>query len=129
MDQKKKKKILIVDDEPDVLLLLGERLTKAGYEVVKASSGEEAISLARKHLPHLIVLDIAMPGMDGSEVASVLRADPKIKDTPILFLTCLFTKQEEKVCGHLLGQNFFIAKPYDVTELLSEIDKRISKTA
>lgn len=122
-----KKKILIVDDEPDVLLLLGERLTKAGYNVFKAASGKEAIEYAGKKSPDLIVLDIAMPGMDGSEVATVLRNDPKTKDIPILFLTCLFTKQEEKVCGHLLGSNFFIAKPYDVTELLSEVDKRVNR--
>ena len=122
-----KKKILIVDDEPDVLMLLGERLTKAGYEIIKATSGKDAIDTAIKRLPDLIILDIAMPGMDGSEAASILRADPKTKDIPIVFLTCLFTKQEEKVCGHLLGQNFFIAKPYDVNELLSEIDKRVNK--
>jgi len=119
------KKILIVDDEPDVLLLLGERLAKAGYDVVKASGGQEAIDHAHSDAPQLIILDIAMPGMDGSEVANTLRADPKTKDIPIIFLTCLFTKQEEKACGHVLGQNFFIAKPYDVTELLSEIDTRI----
>jgi len=123
-----KKKILIVDDEPDVLLLLGERLDKQGYDVLKASSGKEAIEIAAKREPDLIILDIAMPGMDGSEVSSVLRNDPKTRSIPIIFLTCLFTKQEEKVCGHLLGQNFFIAKPYDVGELLGEIDKRIQKS-
>jgi CheY-like chemotaxis protein len=120
-----KKKILVVDDEPDVLLLLGERLSKAGYDVIKASSGKEAISLAETRSPELIVLDIAMPGMDGSEVATVLRTKPETKNIPILFLTCLFTKQEEKTCGHVLGQNFFIAKPYDVNELLTEIQKRV----
>ena len=120
-----KKKILIVDDEPDVLKLLGERLSKAGYEVVKASSGKEAIALVEKTMPALVILDIAMPGMDGSEVAAALRKNPATSEIPILFLTCLFTKQEEKVCGHLLGQNFFIAKPYDATELLKEIAKRV----
>ncbi len=122
-----KRKVLIVDDEPDVLMLLGERLSKAGYDIIKASSGKEAIELATDKLPDLIILDIAMPGMDGSEAASILRANPRTKDIPILFLTCLFTKQEEKVCGHVLGQNFFIAKPYDVNELLTEIDKRVNK--
>jgi CheY-like chemotaxis protein len=122
-----KKKVLIVDDEPDVLKLLGERLSKAGYDVIKASSGKEAIDEATKELPDLIILDIAMPGMDGSEVAAFLRNDPKTKNIPVLFLTCLFTKQEEKVCGHMLGQNFFVAKPYDVAELLSEIQKRVDR--
>ncbi|MFH0878029.1 MAG: response regulator [Candidatus Omnitrophota bacterium] len=122
-----KRRILIVDDEPDVLILLGERLSKAGYEVLKASSGQEAIDSAVKNAPDLVILDIAMPGMDGSETATILRSESKTKDIPILFLTCLFTKHEEKVCGHLLGQNFFIAKPYDATELLSEIDKRVNE--
>ena len=122
-----KKRILIVDDEPDVLVLLGERLSKAGYDIIKATSGKDAIDTASKRMPDLIIMDIAMPGMDGSEAASVLRSDPKTKDIPIVFLTCLFTKQEEKVCGHLLGQNFFIAKPYDVNELLGEIEKRVNR--
>ncbi|HAJ56927.1 MAG TPA: hypothetical protein DCL35_04070 [Candidatus Omnitrophica bacterium] len=121
-----KRKILIVDDEPDVLTLLGERLTKAGYDVIKASSGKEAIDIAENKAPDLIILDIAMPGLDGSETATLLREAPKTKGIPILFLTCLFTKQEEKMCGHLLGQNFFIAKPYDAAELLTEIDKRVN---
>lgn len=120
-----KKKILIVDDEPDVLMLLGERLAKAGYDVIRASSGKQAIEAVEKDHPNLIILDIAMPEMDGSEVASILAQDPKTKNIPILFLTCLFTKQEEKVCGHVLGQNFFIAKPYDVGELLGEVEKRV----
>jgi len=120
-----KKKILIVDDEPDVLHLLGERLSKAGYEVLRASGGLEAIEQAQREMPNLIILDIAMPGMDGSEVANTLRAQPETKDIPIIFLTCLFTKQEEKACGHVLGQNFFIAKPYDVNELLTEIKTRV----
>ena len=120
------KKILVVDDEPDVLHLLSERLTKEGYSVIKASSGKEAIERATEQNPDLVLLDIAMPGMDGSETATILRSDPKTQDIPILFLTCLFTKQEEKACGHLLGQNYFIAKPYDVPELLSEIEKRVS---
>jgi len=119
------KKILIVDDEPDVLMLLGERLSKVGYDVMKASGGLEAIELAHKESPDLIILDIAMPGMDGSEVANTLRGQPATRDIPIIFLTCLFTKQEERACGHVLGQNFFIAKPYDVNELLAEIKARI----
>ena len=122
-----KKKILIVDDEPDVLMLLGERLTTVGYEVIKATSGKEAIDAAAAARPHLIIMDIAMPEMDGSEAANVIRSHAQTKDIPIIFLTCLFTKQEEKACGHYLGQNFFIAKPYDVNDLLREIETRISQ--
>jgi len=120
-----KKKILAVDDEAEVLVLLKKRLESAGYEVITASNGAAAIELARKELPSLIVLDILMPGLDGSETAAALHNDPVTKDIPILFLTCLFTKREEQLEGHEVGHNFFIAKPYDPKELLNEISRII----
>ncbi len=120
-----KKKILAVDDEVEVLILLKKRLESAGYEVATASSGAAAIELAKKEHPSLVVLDILMPGLDGSETAAALHNDPDTKDIPILFLTCLFTKREEQREGHEVGHNFFIAKPYDPQELLDEISKII----
>jgi CheY-like chemotaxis protein len=120
------KKILIVDDERDVLEVLGARLTMAGYEVVKAVSGQEAINKTRKELPNLIILDILMPEMGGEEAGEILRKDPATKDIPIIFLTCLFTRREERNKGHSLGKNIFVAKPYDVKELL-ELIRRIIK--
>ncbi len=72
---------------------MGERLAKAGYSVTKAASGREAIDAAKENLPNLIILDIAMPGMDGSETAAILRKESITKNVPILFLTCLFTKK------------------------------------
>lgn len=120
-----KKKILAVDDEVDVLELLDKRLSASGYEVIKATNGQEAIELAKREEPALIILDILMPGMDGSEIASVMHNDPKTKDIPILFLTCLFTKREERLEGHEVGNNFFVAKPYDPKELVAEIARII----
>jgi DNA-binding response OmpR family regulator len=120
-----KKKILAVDDEADVLVLLEKRLGASGYEVLKASSGEEAIKIAKTEAPDLIILDILMPGMDGSETAAKLHNDPKTKNIPILFLTCLFTKREEHIEGHEVGRNLFVAKPYDPSDLLKEIEKLI----
>ncbi len=120
-----KKKILIVDDEPEVLVLLEKRLVASGFDVVSAGTGRMAIEKAKKDVPDLIILDILMPGMDGSETAAILHADPKTKDVPILFLTCLFTKREEQREGHEVGRNFFVAKPYDPKDLLSEITRII----
>lgn len=120
-----KKKILIVDDEPEVLILLEKRLVASGFEVTSAGTGRMAIEKAKKDVPDLIILDILMPGMDGSETAAILHADPKTKDVPILFLTCLFTKREEQREGHEVGRNFFVAKPYDPKDLLSEITRII----
>lgn len=121
-----KKIILAVDDERDVLELLSRRLISAGYEVLTVTNGKAAIEIAKRDKPHLIILDILMPEMDGSQVASALQDDPLTKDIPILFLTCLYTKREEKIGGHEVGHNFFIAKPYEPSELLSEIARLIA---
>jgi len=121
-----KKKILVVDDEKDILTILDKRLSKEGYEVIKADNGMDAMRLAKTEQPDLIVLDIIMPDMSGSEVAERLKKDAATKNIPVMFLTCLFTKKDEIEKGHEIAGNFFIAKPYDPGELLGEIKKRIS---
>jgi len=120
-----KKKILIVDDEKDILTVLEKRLSVAGYDVVKADSGKNAIKIAREEHPDLIVLDIVMPEIDGAMVAETLKQDVNTKGIPIIFLTCLLTKKEESILGHEIHGHFFIAKPFDQEELLSEIKKTI----
>ena len=124
-----KKKILAVDDDPSVLALLEKRLVASGYEVLTAANGQDALEIAKRELPALIILDILMPGLDGSETAARLHGDPKTKNIPILFLTCLFTKREELMEGHQLGPNFFLAKPYNPKELLDEIALLIQKSS
>lgn len=119
------KKILVVDDERDVLEVLGTRLNLAGFEVVRACCGKDCIDKAKKEQPDLIILDILMPDMGGDEVAQVLKNNEVTKDIPIIFLTCLFTKQNEKNEGHLVGKNIFVAKPYDIKELLQLISTTI----
>jgi two-component system alkaline phosphatase synthesis response regulator PhoP len=122
-----KNKILVVDDEEDMLDFLELRLAANGYFVITANNGKDAIRLAREEHPDLILLDIMMPGMDGSEVAGMLREYPETKNIPVVFLTCLYTKGEEKKQGHSVHGNFFIAKPFDQNELLMEIKKQIDK--
>ncbi len=122
-----RKKILAVDDEVEVLGLLEKRLEASGYDVFTATNGKDALTIARREMPDLVVMDILMPEMDGSETAAKLHQDPKTKDIPILFLTCLFTKREEHLEGHEVGQNFFVAKPYEPKELLDEISKILGK--
>ncbi|MFA5039371.1 MAG: response regulator [Candidatus Omnitrophota bacterium] len=123
------RKILAVDDEPSVLALLEKRLSSAGYDVLTASSGKEALEIARREQPALVILDILMPDMDGSETAAILHNDPLTRQIPILFLTCLYTKREEKREGHEVGHNFFLAKPYDPKELLEEINRLLGPKA
>jgi len=120
-----KKKILAVDDESDVLDLLKKRLEASGYDVLTATNGHDAIHIAQREVPALIILDILMPEMDGSQIAAILHDDPKTKEIPVLFLTCLFTKREEHIEGHEVGKNFFVAKPYEPKELINEIARII----
>jgi len=118
------KKILIVDDEPEIVQFLGLRLTNSGYKVLKAYNGAEALKIAKKELPDLIILDILMPGIDGSKTASLLKEDPKTRDIPVIFLTCLFTKEDEKK-GNVRGNLYFVAKPYDGEQLLRVIKENL----
>ena len=119
------KKILIVDDEADVLAALEKRLTNAGYAVVKADNGKDAIILAKREKPNLILLDVMMPEMDGAKTAQLLREDAATQDIPVMFLTCLLTPAEQKHGMKEVAGNFFIAKPYESQELLGEIKKHI----
>lgn len=120
-----KRKILVVDDEPDVLKVLEKRLSEAGYSVVMVSESKEALTKAKEEMPDLILLDILMPGIDGAEIGRRLKDDPKTKNIPVVFLTCLFTKEDEAAMGHAVGGNIFIAKPYDPQGLLKEIEKHL----
>jgi DNA-binding response OmpR family regulator len=120
------KKILIVDDEPDVLLVLGKRLTNAGYNVVKAASGKEGLIKAKAERPDLIILDMMMPGMSGEETAQELNISCETQSIPILFLTALYTKRDESTKGHGVGGQTLFAKPYDPEELLAEVKRRLA---
>ncbi len=81
------KKILVVDDEQDMRYLIKNALTRDKFSVITASNGEEAVALAKTDKPHLILLDICMPGMDGYITCEKLKKDPKTKNIPVLFLT------------------------------------------
>ena len=120
-----KKKILVVDDDETALRLLEHHLSSAGYQVITANDGKEGVELVRGEKPNLVLLDIYMTTMGGAEAADILRRDPQTKDIPIIYLTGILTKDEEDQYGHEIGGNFFMAKPYDIQELLKEIQKRI----
>ena len=124
-----KKTILIVDDETDLLKLLNERLTNKGYSVITADNGDDGIRLAREKKPDLIILDILMPGISGTEVAQTLKGEPGTKTMPIIFLTCLYTREDAAVRGHNIKGNFFIAKPFDADMLLAEIENHLQADA
>ena len=116
-----KQKILIVDDEPDILELIAYKLNKEGYLYITASNGLEAIQMAKKHLPDLILLDIMMPKLDGIETCRQLRAMPEFKNTYMVFLTAR-SEEYSEISGFNVGADDYIAKPIKPRALISRIN-------
>jgi CheY-like chemotaxis protein len=116
-----RKKILIVDDNRTTLKLLEKRLTDAGYRVILANNGRDAVFLAGKEQPDLIISDVEMPRMDGGEVAKALRESPNTKHIPLFFFTGLVEPTDEY--GSTTGKNIYISKQCKPEELLEEIRK------
>ncbi len=118
------KKILVVDDEPASVLLFESVLKKRGYTVLIAGDGEQAIQTARKEKPDLIILDILMPKVDGTEVAYTLREDGITKNIPIFFITALIAP-DDKVDIAGATHNPVFAKPVNLAELLAKVQQQI----
>jgi CheY-like chemotaxis protein len=121
-----KKEILVVDDDVITVNMLKSTLTKAGYGVKVALNGLEAIRISKEHLPFMIILDIMMPGIDGGEVADILKNDPKTMDIPIIFLSSLVAGHEEKI-GAGKDVLALFSKPYDRDKLLNEVRKYVHR--
>jgi CheY-like chemotaxis protein len=115
-----KKEILVVDDDIVTLNMLKSAIAGAGYSVLPAASGREALRISKEHSPFVIVLDIMLPDLDGGEVANFLKADPKTKDIPIIFLSSLISEKDEKT-GNKKDLHSFLSKPYNREKLLNEI--------
>jgi len=109
--------ILVVDDEQSIVDLLQYNLEKAGYEVVTARDGLEAVCLAHRHHPDLAVLDITMPGLDGLEVCGRLRHE---LGTPVILLTAR-DSEIDKIVGLEIGADDYVTKPFSPRELLARI--------
>lgn len=118
------KKILVVDDELGSVLLFESVLKKRGYAVSTATNGEDAIEKARKEKPDLILLDIIMPRLDGTEVAIALRGDPLTSHIPVFFITALIGPGDKiNIAG--TATNLVFAKPVNLNELLAKIQEQI----
>jgi len=117
-------KVLVVDDEVTIcqtMKLYIERATK--FAVITATSGKEAIRLARSQKPDIILLDIMMPGMSGSEVAEELRENPLTSNIPIIFITAAISKDEEVRKGGYIQEVPIIAKPVKAEEVVRRIEE------
>lgn len=112
--------ILVVDDEEDILEFVGYNLRSEGYTVVTANNGLQAIALAKKHLPNLVILDVQMPDMDGITTCERLRAIPSLSKTIITFLTAR-SEDYSQIAGFEAGADDYITKPIRPKVLLSRV--------
>lgn len=121
-----KEKILVVDDEEDILELVKFNLSREGYQVSCALSGEEALTAFRSEVPDLVVLDLMLPGIDGLEVAKRIKGDAKTKDAAIVMLTA---KGEEAdiVTGLELGADDYVTKPFSPRVLVARVRAALRK--
>jgi DNA-binding response OmpR family regulator len=115
-----KKKVLIVDDEKDIVDLLAYNLGRNGYETMVASDGNAALDLAAKSAPDLIILDLMLPGIDGTEVARRLKAQPRTANIPIIMLTAK-GEETDVVVGLTLGADDYVTKPFSMKVLLARV--------
>jgi len=115
-----KYRILLVDDEPDILEFLSYNIEKEGFEVFTAQNGKEGVELAKKINPHLILMDVMMPVMDGIEACEVLRQDDKMQNTIIAFLTAR-GEDYSQIAGFDAGGDDYITKPVKPKVLISRL--------
>ena len=115
-----KTKILVVDDEPDAVELIRFNLHAAGYDVVTADDGPEALRKARTAAPALIILDLMLPEVDGLEVCKLLRREPATKALPIIMVTAK-AAEIDRVLGLELGADDYVTKPFSPRELVLRV--------
>ncbi len=126
---KPERRILIVDNDQNSTRLVKILLEKSGpYVVAEENDATKAHETARNFRPHVILLDIIMPDVDGGEVAAQIQEDAELHDTPIIFLTALVTRNEAKSGLHIQGHPF-VAKPISVPELITAIEEHLPARA
>jgi len=118
-------RLLVVEDEPNILELLAASLRYAGFEVVTAAAGSEAVQAAHRHRPDLIVLDVMLPDIDGFEVLQRLRSGGT--RTPVVFLTAR-DATEDKIRGLTLGGDDYVTKPFSLEEVIARIQAVLRRT-
>lgn len=121
-----KARILIVEDDPDIANLLTLYFSSLGYEVQTAMRGQEALERTRQQLPHLIILDIILPDIDGYEVCRRLRTNLRTSHIPIIFLTQR-DERSDRIAGLELGADDYITKPFDIEELRLRVQNAIRR--
>ena len=121
-------KILLVDDEPHIPLVVGRKLSSAGYEVLTASDGEEGFATAKEASPDLIITDLQMPYMSGAELAAALRDDGDTEGIPVILLTArgYMLPEEEREAPNIKR---YLAKPFSVQQILDAVAELLRSDA
>jgi len=120
-------RILVVDDEPEIVALVAYHLAKAGYRVATAASGPDALEVARRERPSLVVLDLMLPGMSGFEVLEQLRADEGTSAVAVLLLTAR-REEPDRIRGLSLGADDYLTKPFSPAELVLRVGAILRRT-
>ncbi|QCX36998.1 response regulator transcription factor [Aureibaculum algae] len=124
--KKKNIKVLLVDDEPDVLEIVGYNLKNEGYQIFTATNGLEAIEKAREIIPHLILLDVMMPKMDGVEACQKIRKIDKLQDVIVAFFTAR-GEDYSQLAGFDAGADDYITKPVKPKVLVSKVNSLLRR--
>jgi DNA-binding NarL/FixJ family response regulator len=119
--------VLIVDDDPVLQMALSRRLQAQGFDVIRATSGQEALDLLQSTVADVVVSDVMMPGMDGFEFCRRLRSRPEGEMVPFIFLSSL-GELNNRVQGHLIGADDYLVKPFSAHELVAKVKGAIARS-
>ena len=119
------KKILVVDDDPYILMSLEFLMQKNGFDVMVARNGNEALEYLNKQVPHLVLLDIMMPDVDGYEICRHIKNTPNLLDTIVVFLSAK-TKEADIQKGYDAGAALYVKKPFSTRDLMKQIKDLLS---
>ncbi len=122
------RRVLIVDDDPSIVVALEFLMEQNGFEVLVARSGEEAIESISKFQPHLILLDIMLPGIDGFEVCEIVRLKPDWREIKVVFLTAKGS-EEDIARGMVLKADAYIVKPFTNTQVVEAVNRLLKRDA
>ena len=116
-----KSKVLVIEDEPDILEVIQYNIEREGHKVIACRNGEQGLSRIRTDNPDLVILDLMLPGMDGTEVCRQVKADPVTRGIPIIMVTAK-SEESDVVLGLGLGADDYLAKPFSPRELVARIN-------
>ena len=115
-----KPRILLVDDEPSIVKMVGKRLEVEGFDVTVAMDGQEGLKKAQNEVPDVIILDLMLPKLNGYEVCTMLKQDPRYRKIPVVMFSAKAQERDERL-GRECGADAYVRKPFQAAELLAQI--------